>query len=180
MLKNKPPITPDTKVGELLKHYPELEESLLQFSPAFAALKNPLLRRTVAQVTSLRQAANVGNANIIEMIDTLRQAVGQSTLGESALIESGSVRMPLTGKAPAAIAFILDVRPALEKGEHPKELVLNEADRLQSGECMELLTPFPPVPLIELLEKKGFAVTMSEPDDGVVRTFICRKEGEMK
>lgn len=174
MRKNKPPITPDTKVGQLLTHYPELEESLLRFSPAFAALKNPVLRRTVAQVTSLRQAANVGNVSIVEMVDTLRQAAGQPALSEGALVGSESARVPLTGKAPAAIAFTLDVRPVLEKGEHPKELVLNEADRLQSGECMELLTPFPPVPLIELLEKKGFAVTMSEPDDGVVRTLICR------
>ena len=51
---------------------------------------------------------------------------------------------------------------------------MKEANRLQAGECMELLTPFPPVPLIELLEKKGFAVTMVEPGDGVVRTFIHR------
>ena len=62
----------------------------------------------------------------------------------------------------------------LEKGEHPKELVMKEANRLQAGECMELLTPFPPVPLIELLEKKGFAVTMVKPEDGVVQTFIHR------
>lgn len=103
MHKNKPLITPDTKVGELLTHYPELEESLLQFSPAFAALKNPVLRRTVAQVTSLRQAAKVGNANIVEMVDTLRQAVGQQALGEGSLNESGSARVPLAGKAPAAI-----------------------------------------------------------------------------
>lgn len=174
MRKNKPPITPDTKVGELLTHYPELEELLLQFSPAFAALKNPVLRRTVAQVTSLRQAAKVGNVSIVKMVDTLRQAAGQPALGESSLIGSENARAPLTGKAPAEIAFTLDVRPVLEKGKHPKELVLNEADRLQAGEWMELLTPFPPVPLIELLEKKGFAVTMAEPEDGVVRTFICR------
>ncbi|WP_315264006.1 DUF1858 domain-containing protein, partial [Tannerella forsythia] len=174
MHRNKPLITPETKVGELLTHYPELEELLLQFSPAFATLKNPILRRTVAQVTSLRQAAKVGNANIVEMVNSLRQAAGQSISDENSLIESENARVALVGKAPTAITFTLDVRPVLEKGEHPKELVMKEANRLQAGECMELLTPFPPVPLIELLEKKGFAVTMVEPGDGVVRTFIHR------
>ena len=116
----------------------------------------------------------VGNANIVEMVNTLRQAAGQSISDENSLIESENARVALAGKAPTAITFTLDVRPVLEKGEHPKELVMREANRLQAGECMELLTPFPPVPLIELLEKKGFAVTMVEPGDGVVRTFIHR------
>ena len=54
MHRNKPLITPETKVGELLTHYPELEELLLQFSPAFATLKNPILRRTVAPFEGAR------------------------------------------------------------------------------------------------------------------------------
>ena len=108
------------------------------------------------------------------MVNSLRRAAGQSISDENSLIESENARVALVGKAPTAITFTLDVRPVLEKGEHPKELVMKEANRLQAGECMELLTPFPPVPLIELLEKKGFAVTMVEPGDGVVRTFIHR------
>ena len=108
------------------------------------------------------------------MVNTLRQAAGQSISDENLLIESENARVALAGKAPTAITFTLDVRPVLEKGEHPKELVMKEANRLQAGECMELLAPFPPVPLIELLEKKGFAVTMVESGDGVVRTFIHR------
>ena len=99
MHRNKPLITPETKVGELLTHYPELEELLLQFSPAFATLKNPILRRTVAQVTSLRQAAKVGNANIVEMVNSLRQAAGQSISDENSLIESENARVALAGKA---------------------------------------------------------------------------------
>ena len=63
MHRNKPLITPETKVGELLTHYPELEELLLQFSPAFATLKNPILRRTVAQVTSPQQVTDGASAS---------------------------------------------------------------------------------------------------------------------
>ena len=50
MHRNKPLITPETKVGELLTHYPELEELLLQFSPAFATLKNGLFYELVHAV----------------------------------------------------------------------------------------------------------------------------------
>ena len=53
-------ITPDSKIGELLEAYPDLESTLLRLSPAFRHLKNPVLRRTVAKVASLRQVAAVG------------------------------------------------------------------------------------------------------------------------
>ncbi|WP_158602621.1 hypothetical protein [Proteiniphilum sp. X52] len=46
MSRDRIDITPDTKVAELLKSYPELEGIILQFSPAFAALKNPVLYST--------------------------------------------------------------------------------------------------------------------------------------
>ena len=32
-------ITPETKLGELLERYPQLEQTLLDHSPAFAKLK---------------------------------------------------------------------------------------------------------------------------------------------
>ncbi|MDD4434532.1 MAG: DUF1858 domain-containing protein, partial [Parabacteroides sp.] len=48
------------KVAELLNDYPEIEDTLLSLSPAFAKLRNPVLRKTVARVTTLQQAAKVG------------------------------------------------------------------------------------------------------------------------
>jgi len=51
---------PNTKVGELLDTYPQLEAFLLSLSPAFAKLRKPILRKTVARVASLQQTAIVG------------------------------------------------------------------------------------------------------------------------
>lgn len=65
MKRSRVDITPNTKVSELLRDYPELEEKLQQLSSAFAALKNPVLKRTVAKVTLLQQAAKVGGVSII-------------------------------------------------------------------------------------------------------------------
>ncbi len=53
----KPSITPNMKVAEFLKHYPELESVPINMAPAFAKLKNPVLRKTVARVATLGQAA---------------------------------------------------------------------------------------------------------------------------
>ena len=66
-------ITPDTKIGALLEAYPQLEEKLIELAPAFRKLKNPILRKTVAKVTSIRQAARVGGVPVGEMVNQLQQ-----------------------------------------------------------------------------------------------------------
>ncbi len=42
-------IGPETRVADLLDAHPEAEEILIAIAPQFKALKNPVLRRTVAQ-----------------------------------------------------------------------------------------------------------------------------------
>ena len=70
------------------------------------------------------------------------------------------------------IVLRLDVRPMIEAGDHPKDAVLEVAQKLNDGECMELISPFPPVPLIEALRKRGFRVTMQPVEDGIVKTYV--------
>ena len=70
-------ITPDVRVAQLLEVYPELEAVLVSLSPTFQALKNPVLRRTVAKVATLRQVASVGGIGLGILINRLREAVGQ-------------------------------------------------------------------------------------------------------
>ena len=55
-------IAPKTKVAELIDAYPQLEGVLIDYVPAFEKLRNPLLRRTVARITTLQQAATIGQA----------------------------------------------------------------------------------------------------------------------
>ena len=176
MNTNKSDITPDTKVADLLNEFPQLEELLGHFSPAFAALKNPVLRKTVAKVTSLQQAAKVGGVSIVEMINALREKAGQLPLGDSFCPGREEIHIPFSEKTPpATITYMLDVRPIIEAGNHPKDQVLDLANKLNQGDCMEFISSFPPTPLIDLLQKKGFSVTMLAPDKSVVRTFVVKK-----
>jgi hypothetical protein len=70
-------ITPKTKVSELLNAYPEMEEKLLEMAPQFSKLHNPLLRKTIARVTTLSQAAIVGGIKVDELVNGLRTLSGQ-------------------------------------------------------------------------------------------------------
>jgi hypothetical protein len=150
----RPSITPDTKVGELLKHYPELEEVLVGLSPAFRALKNPVLRRTVAKVATLRQVAKVGNLALGTLVGRLREATGLPPLEVGAAVD---VDPRPDWASPAAVVCSYDARPTIEHGGHPMERVMTELAELAPGQVYELLTPFVPAPLVDLARAKYLA-----------------------
>ncbi|MDH3814086.1 MAG: DUF1858 domain-containing protein, partial [Acidobacteriota bacterium] len=65
-------IGPETRVAELLEAHPEAEEVLIGIAPQFKALKNPVLRRTVARVATLEQAAKVAGLRARDLVLQLR------------------------------------------------------------------------------------------------------------
>ncbi len=164
-------ITPDTRLGLLLKTHPELEEVLMGLSPEFARLKNPVLRRTVAKVATLRQVAQLGGLPLGELINTLRKAVGKEEIEtlEEWQAEAGEPPDWLRRGKPVRR---LDARPILEQGGHPVEQVSREVEQLRPGEIFELLAPFKPAPLIELIQKKGYRVWVTKRKDGLFATYF--------
>jgi uncharacterized protein (DUF2249 family) len=167
-------ITPDTKIGDLLEAFPPLEDVLIGLSPTFAKLKNPVLRRTVAKVASIRQAAQVGGVPLGRMINALREAAGQKPADVAADGMPAAAARPKWA-ADAQIAGTLDARPMLERGEHPMPEVMAALGRLEAGRVYLLITPFVPAPLIDLAAKKGFEAWSGTEGAEVVKTFFRRK-----
>ena len=60
-------IGPETRVADVLEAHPEAEEILIAIAPQFKAMKNPVLRRTVARVATLEQAAKVAGIQAREL-----------------------------------------------------------------------------------------------------------------
>ena len=166
-------ITPQTKVGELLKAFPELEDVLISVAPAFKKLRNPVLLRTVAKVTSLAQAARVGGVSVTALVQQLRRAVGQPEFTETT--QTAHDERQATAPAwfdPEKINHSLDARAMIDAGEQPIGRVLSDLERLSPGRIYELVTPFEPAPLIDRARAKGFVVFTRETDRGEFRTYF--------
>ena len=147
------------KVSDLLDAYPQLEGTLLELSPAFSKLRNPILRRTVAKVTTLQQAAKVAGVSPILLLETLRQAAGLpiDNSNESIDIDNEQKDKPeWFGEMNITIRF--DARPIIESGENPMQVIICLSKELQNNQIMELTAPFKPVPIMDLLKSKGFEV----------------------
>mgnify|MGYP001034189268 FL=1 len=147
------------KVSDLLDAYPHLEGTLLDLSPAFSKLRNPILRRTVAKVTTLQQAAKVAGVSPFLLLETLRQAAGLpiDNSNESIDIDNEQKDKPeWFGEMNITIRF--DARPIIESGENPMQEIIRLSKELQNNQIMELTAPFKPVPIMDLLKSKGFEV----------------------
>lgn len=157
-------ITPDLRVGKMLDRYPELEDLLISISPAFKKLRNPILRKTVAKVATLTQVAKTGKIPIGILVNKLREAVGQ-TPEEWQETETGQEIEKPEWIIKGNLVKTVDARPMLEQGEHPLELVIAEAKKLQTGEYLQLITPFLPTPLLDKLDNKSFRHWSEQQDE---------------
>lgn len=169
--KGKTDITPKTKVAELLKDYPELETTLIEIAPAFKKLKNPVLRKTIAKVTSLRQAAKVGNVSLGQMINRLRHEAGlKGDLGLDSNEAESKVRPKWLDESK--VVMTLDARPILDAGEQPLGRVMSDLRKLEPEQIYKLTTPFTPAPIIDLARDKGFDCWSSENNPEEVITYF--------
>ncbi len=168
-------INPETKVGALLEAYPQLEQTLIECAPAFAKLKNPILRRTVARVATLEQAARIGGIGVRELVRRLRAAAGQGALEEVGPDESVPEGPAPDWVVPDRIRARFDADAMLAGGEHPIGRVRRSVNALEPGEIVELVSSFRPEPLIETFRRAGCLVYCSEVAPGRHATYITRR-----
>jgi len=168
------PILPSTKVGALLDRYPELEDILIGLAPPFKKLRNPLLRKGVARVASLKHAAAVGGLPVKDLVNKLRAAVGQEIIASD---DAGGSISDVSSQpewfAAAKIVTSIDERTA-DPNVMPIVAVLQQAVHLQAGEMLELVTTFFPAPGIEIMKKKGLRVWSIQQGPGLVRTYVSK------
>lgn len=166
-------ITPKTKVGELLDAYPQLEETLIGYVPAFETLKNPVLRRTIGRVTTLQQAASVGGVQVEDLINTLRKEVGQDLFAGVEGARYNTVRPAWF--AEDRVAATLDARAMLAAGEHPVGQVIADLNKMAPGQIYKLLAPFLTAPLIDKATSLGAAHWVTRQGDGAYVIYFTRQ-----
>lgn len=164
-------ITPKTLVGDLLKNYPRLEDKLIEIAPVFKKLKNPVLRRTVAKVTTLKQAAVVGGVSLSLLINELRKEAGMDNSEiEDDIFES--IKPKPVWVEENKIVKEYDAREDLENGNHPAAKVTKDILELKENENYLLITPFVPAPLIKIMEDKGFETFTEKLEEELVKTYV--------
>jgi hypothetical protein len=151
-----------------------LEEVLIGLAPAFKKLKNPLLRKGVAKVASLRQAAAVGGLPVNELVNKLRAAVGQEPVASE---DSGGPASYFSSRPEwfDATKILVSIdETAIDPDKMPIVAVLLRAATLQLGEMLELITTFLPAPGIDIMKRKGLQVWSVQQAPDLIRTYVSK------
>jgi hypothetical protein len=154
-------ITPETTVGALLEAYPEVEGVLVDMAPAFAKLRNPVVRRTVAKIATLEQAAKIGGVSLQAMIRRLRDVTGQGTAEPPVIQSSPGAGEDESWLMRGRVVEEIDADAMLEHGVHPIGKIREAVGALGPGEVVVLRSSFRPQPLIETMRRAGAAVHSS-------------------
>lgn len=169
-------ITPKTKVAELLEAFPHLEQLLIGYVPAFEKLRNPVLRKTIARITTLQQAAAIGGVAVEELINRLRTEVGQDPLA------AGDAAAYTTDRpgwfSEARVVAGLDAGAMLAAGEQPVNQVIADLQTLARGDIYKLVAPFMPAPVVDKASSLGISHWVTRKDDREFAIYFCR-EGEI-
>lgn len=162
------PIAGDWKISKVLEVHPDLLETLVALTPAFAKLKNPILRKVQSRLVTVEQAAGIAGIDPQVLVDRLNTAAGIET--------SGLVKQPASTASEAAdrpgwagaasVAQEVDARAMLARGEEPFWAITLAARQVPVGEVMRIHAAFAPVPLYEALAKQGFEHWAEHRGDG--------------
>lgn len=163
-------ITPKTRLIEIFDDYPGLEDRLIELVPTFKKLKNPVLRRTVAKIATVQQAAAIAQIEVNKLVNMLRTEAGQ----ELENLDHNPENYQLNFDRPVwmdenRIKEVLDLGPMLEAGEHPVHQVISDLKKLKKGEIFQIQAPFLPAPLIDKGSSLGFAHYIEKLENGAVR-----------
>jgi uncharacterized protein (DUF2249 family) len=156
-------IRAEDRVAAVLARDERLLEVLVGASPAFERLRNGAMRRTLAKLVTIEQAARIAGVDAHALVARLN----------AALADGGAVAMaalPLVPSVPAAdleplpAALLatpadrlvdVDVREDLRAGREPFQRIFDAARALPSGSVLRVRATFEPAPLYGVLAKHG-------------------------
>ncbi|MCU0407641.1 MAG: DUF1858 domain-containing protein [Bacteroidales bacterium] len=167
-------ITPKTKIYDLLEAYPFLEETLISMAPEFKKLRNPVLRRTIARITSVSQAAIVGNLEVEKLVNALRVKAGQGNLAAASEETTKYITECPSWFDNARISKKIDIREYLNRGEQPVHEVMTAMKKLGENEILETIAPFVPAPLIDKASSLGYRHWINNLSEGDYRVYFIR------
>ena len=168
-------ITPETKIGEFLEAHPDLQEALIARVPEFAKLRNPILRRTVAKLATVDQAARMAGIPTAELVCFLRDLAGEpvDATRQSPASTSAEDSRPAWA-LPDSVDATLDAQTLLAGGEHPLARIRRALPALASGRVLLLHSDFRPAPLLDQLRQEGVPCWCGQEGPGLFQTWILR------
>jgi uncharacterized protein (DUF2249 family) len=165
-------IRPDDRVATVIGRDESLIDVFIALSPAFARLRNAGMRRVMARLVTVEQAARVAGVDATELVARLNAHIAGTATEDAPMKKdesaaAGGIPHETGGAAaqePAALASIppekrveLDVRAQLRAGEEPFSRIMATRRAVPADGAFAVRAIFEPVPLYAVMRQHGFA-----------------------
>jgi TusA-related sulfurtransferase len=163
------PVTAADTVRDVLARSESLVDVFVRHAPHFAKLRNRAMRRIMARLVTVEQAARTANVSPERLVHDLNEALGIPDPADVAptMPETSAASADLARHPADATVVEVDVREDLRAGREPFSKIMLAVAQLRPDEVLRLRTIFEPAPLFTVLAKRGFAheSTAHAPDD---------------
>jgi uncharacterized protein (DUF2249 family) len=176
------PVAPGDRVSDVLARDEALVDVFVRAAPHFSKLRNRAMRRVMARLITVEQAARTAGIPSEKLVRDLNSALGFAEKADDGAPSStatiaeatgsagpgpggrgqpgGAVRQAADAASPGRPADApvseVDVREDLRSGNEPFSKIMAAVAALGDGEILRLRTTFEPVPLFTVLGKRGF------------------------
>jgi hypothetical protein len=167
-------ISSDDKVSDVLARDESLVEIFVRHAPHFEKLRNRAIRRVMARLVTVDQAARTANIPVQQLVNDLNAALGLGAesspdapaqpsasasegLRSDASADQRDGQLPSRDRHPVTAKVVeVDVRADLRSGREPFSRIMSAVGALQDDEVLHLRAIFEPAPLFTVLGKRGF------------------------
>lgn len=172
------PVQSSDRLQSLFERDQRLIDVIASHSPQLAKLRHSPMRRIMARVTTVAQAARVCRMPVEVLVHELNGVLGIDGTNTSIASSGAAISDDSSQFLPPFTSVVeLDVRDELKKGGEPFSRIMAAVASLGDEAVLHLRAPFEPVPLFGVMEKRGFGhkVERNADDDWSV-WFFRRKE----
>lgn len=163
-------ISADTRISALIKANPAVIDAIAGINAHFRKLQNPFLRKFLAPRVTIAEAAKIGKCELNEFFERLKP------LGF--IIDYGTVKKEtknnMIQNTTQPYNTALDVRADIAAGSDPFKKIIDTVSRLKTEETLLLVNSFEPVPLIRILNDRGYSTHVANVGPDEVNTYITR------
>ena len=153
------------RVSAVLTHDESLVDVFVSLSPAFERLRNPGMRKVMARLVTVEQAARMAGIDADELVRRLND--GASADGPVHAADGAAEAAHSADHAPAAPAALrhltwdrivtVDVREDLRSGKEPFSRIMAARRTVPEGGALCVRAIFEPVPLYAVMARHGYA-----------------------
>lgn len=165
-------INQNTKIAVLIKENPDVIDAIVSINKHFEKLRNPFLRKILASRVTIADAAKIGGTTVQAFCDKLIPlGFSWESIDQNDVIQKPSV--PEFYKRLNNKTIVeLDVRNDIAQGRDPFNRIMDTLSEIPQANTMKLINSFEPIPLINLLTKKGYLTYTLYKEPSLVHTFI--------